>query len=145
MAQTTQTFTDYRNRLDAAVTAFSLFIRDLCPEAQLEISFARYEDEDAHIWASLPPTLSAEEQENLANRMAEKSLDLLLAEGFLIPSRHRGTLAGLECLQLALEAWPRGILAQRATPDMSAIQPTASWPTGHRSAGDNETPAGIPG
>lgn len=77
------------NRLDAAVTAFSLFIRDLCPEAQLEISCARYEDEDAHIWVSLPSTLSAEEQEDLANRMAKKRLDLLLAEGFLI-------LAGIE-------------------------------------------------
>lgn len=84
MAQMTQTLTDYRDRLDAAVTAFSLFIRDLCPEAQLEISFARYEGEDAHIWVSLPSTLSEEEQEELANRIAEKSLDLLLVEGLLI-------------------------------------------------------------
>ena len=89
MAQTIQALTDYRDRLDTAVTAFSLFIRDLCPEAQLEISFVRYEDEDAHIWVSFPPTLTAEEQEELANRMAEKSLDLFLAEGFLI-------LAGIE-------------------------------------------------
>lgn len=89
MVRTIQTLTDYRHRLDTTVTAFSLFIRDLCPEARLEISFARYEDEDAHIWVSLPSTLSAEERENLANRMAEKSLDILLAEGFLI-------LAGIE-------------------------------------------------
>jgi hypothetical protein len=89
MAQTIQALTDYRDRLDTAVTAFSLFIRDLCPEARLEISFARYEDEDAHIWISLPSTLSAEEREELANRIAEKSLDILLAEGLLI-------LAGIE-------------------------------------------------
>jgi hypothetical protein len=81
--------TDYRNRLDATVTAFSLFIRDLCPEARLEISFARYEEEDAHIWVSFPAPLSAEGQEHLANLMAEKSLDILLTEGFLI-------LAGIE-------------------------------------------------
>jgi hypothetical protein len=56
MAEMTQTFADYRSRLDAAVTAFSLFIRDLCPEARLEISFVRYEDEEAHIWISLPAT-----------------------------------------------------------------------------------------
>ncbi|HJY86211.1 MAG TPA: hypothetical protein VKE24_05180 [Candidatus Acidoferrales bacterium] len=89
MAEMIQTFADYRSRLDAAVTAFSLFIRDLCPEARLEISFVRYEDEDAHIWISLPAILTAAEQEDLANRIAEKSLDLLLAEGFLI-------LAGIE-------------------------------------------------
>src|SRR5439155_26968988 len=89
MARRTQTVTDYRNRLDAAVTALSLFIRDLCPEAQLEISFTRYEDVDAHIWISLPSTLTEEAQEELANRVAEKSLNLLLVEGHLI-------LAGIE-------------------------------------------------
>ena len=89
MARTIQTVTDYRNRLDAAVTAFSLFIRDLCPEAHLEISFVRYEDEDAHIWVTLPTNLTVDEREELANRIAERSLDILLTEGFLI-------LAGIE-------------------------------------------------
>lgn len=88
MAQT-PLLVEYRNRLDAAVTTFSLFIRQLCPEAQLEISFIHYEDEDAHIWITLPSTLSAEGREELANRVAEKSIDLLLHEGFLI-------LAGIE-------------------------------------------------
>lgn len=76
-------------RIDAAVAVFSLFIRDLCPEARLEISFTRYEDEDAHIWVSLPSTMSAQERGQVANHMAEKSLDILLAEGLLI-------LAGVE-------------------------------------------------
>lgn len=89
MAQTTQRLADYRERLDATVTTFSLFIRDLCPEARLEISFTRHEDEDAHIWVSLPPSLSEEERENLANQIAERSIDLLLNTGFLI-------LAGIE-------------------------------------------------
>jgi len=89
MAHNTQTLSDYRDRLDAAVTAFSLFICDLCPEARMEISFTRYEDEDAHIWVSLPANFTPEAREDLANYLAEKSLDILLAEGFLI-------LAGLE-------------------------------------------------
>lgn len=89
MARKTQIVTNYRGRLDAAVTALSFFIRDLCPEAQLEISFVRYEDEDAHLWISLPATLTEEEREEIANGAAEKSLDILLAEGFLI-------LAGVE-------------------------------------------------
>jgi len=94
MARKTEPATHYRSRLDAAVTALSFFIRDLCPEAQLEISFVRYEDEDAHIWISLPVTLAEEEREEIANRVAEKSLDILLAEGFLI-------LAGVEEPQTA--------------------------------------------
>lgn len=89
MEQNTQTISDYRDRLDTAVTAFSLFICDLCPEARMEISFTRYEDEDAHIWVSLPANFTPEAREDLANHLAEKSLDFLLAEGFLI-------LAGLE-------------------------------------------------
>ena len=89
MEQNTQTISDYRDRLDTAVTAFSLFICDLCPEARMDISFTRYEDEDAHIWVSLPANFTPEAREDLANHLAEKSLDILLAEGFLI-------LAGLE-------------------------------------------------
>lgn len=84
MAQTAQELTEYRHRLDAAVTTFSLFIRALCPDAQLEIAFTRYEDEDAHIWISLPSTLAMEEHEEMANCIAEKSIDLLLTEGVLI-------------------------------------------------------------
>ena len=89
MEQNTQTLSDYRDRLDAAVTAFSHFICDLCPEARMEISFTRYEDEDAHIWVSLPANFTPQAREDLANHLAEKSLDFLLAEGFLI-------LAGLD-------------------------------------------------
>lgn len=65
MPENTQTLSDYRDRLDAAVTAFSLFICDLCPEARMEISFTRYEDEDAHIWVSLPAHFTPEPREDL--------------------------------------------------------------------------------
>ena len=82
MAQT-PLLVEYRNRLDAAVTTFSLFIRELCPEAQLEISFVHYEDEDAHIWITLPSTLSAEGRDELAKRVAEKSIDCSYTEAFL--------------------------------------------------------------
>lgn len=84
MRQTAPELTEYRHRLDNAVTDFSLFIRDLCPEAQLEITLTRYEDEDAHIRVSLPATLTVEEREALANRFAEKSIDFLLTESLLI-------------------------------------------------------------
>lgn len=73
-----------RLRLDAAMTALSLFIRDLCAEPRLGISLARCGDREAHIWVSLPSILGADERERLANRMAAKGLAILLAEGFLI-------------------------------------------------------------
>ena len=84
MAQALQNHGDYRTRLDVAVTAFSVFIHDLCPDAHLEISFARYEDEDAHIWVTVPSRLSPDKREALANRMAERSLDVLLEDGLCI-------------------------------------------------------------
>lgn len=84
MARTIQESTEYRRRLDNAVTAFSLFIRELCPEAELDIAFTRYEDEDAHIRVFLPPTFMPDEREKLANCMAEKSIDVLLEDGLLI-------------------------------------------------------------
>ena len=84
MTQAVENHSDYRARLDVAVTAFSVFIHDLCPDAHLEISFARYEDEDAHIWVTVPSRLSADEQDALANRMAERGLDVLLEEGLCI-------------------------------------------------------------
>ena len=54
MVEGIQTLTSYRDRLDAVVTAFSHFIRDLCSEARLEISFVRYEDEDAQSGSHCP-------------------------------------------------------------------------------------------
>ena len=65
MVDMIQTSRDDRTKLDKVVTAFSLFIHDLCPDAHLEISFVRYEDEDAHIWVTLPSTLAEEEREDV--------------------------------------------------------------------------------
>lgn len=112
MAQTTPTVADYRRRLDAAVTALSLFIHDLCPEPRLGISLARCGDEDAHTWVSLPSILAIEEREQLANRMAEKELGYFAGGGLSHCSRHRGIVA--EPFHIARgvkpydETWVRG-------------------------------------
>jgi hypothetical protein len=42
MVDMIQTSRDYRTKLDKSMTAFSLFIHDLCLDARLEISFVRY-------------------------------------------------------------------------------------------------------
>jgi len=41
-----------------------------------------YEDEDAHNWVSLPSNLTPEQREDLANHLAEKSLDFSLPRVF---------------------------------------------------------------
>ena len=84
MTQTVQTRDDYRERLGAAVTTFSRFIRDLCPEARLDTSFFHYDTEDALIDITPPATLTEEQREALADKVAEKGMDILLSEGFLI-------------------------------------------------------------
>ena len=84
MTQTVQTDDDYRERLGAAVIAFSRFIRDLCPEARLDTSFFHYDTEDALIDIIPPVTLTEEQREALAAKVAEKGMDILLNEGFLI-------------------------------------------------------------
>ena len=89
MTQPLQTVLDYRACLDTAVTSFSRYIHDLCPDARLEISFVRYETEDAHIWITAPAAMTEEQRDRLSTQVAEKSVDILLSEGFLI-------LAGVE-------------------------------------------------
>lgn len=89
MTQPLQTVLDYRTRLGTAVTSFSRYIHDLCPDARLDISFVRYETEDAHIWITAPATMTEDQRDRLSSQVAEKSVDILLSEGFLI-------LAGVE-------------------------------------------------
>ena len=84
MTQTVQTDDDYRERLGAAVTTFSRFIRALCPGARLDTSFFHYDTEDALIDIIPPETLTEEQREALADKVAEKGMDILLNEGFLI-------------------------------------------------------------
>ena len=112
MTQTVQTRDDYRERLGAAVVAFSRFIRDLCPEARLDTSFFHYDTEDALIDIIPPATLTEEQREALADKVAEKGMDILLSEGFFI-------VAGVED-------------PERATPRMPQMQ--LNWVRGQDEA-----------
>lgn len=75
---------DRRALVDHLITGFSLFIKERCSEAELEISFARYEEEDGHIRVFPPDSLSETERERLREEIAEKSLDILIEDGVLI-------------------------------------------------------------
>ena len=75
---------DHRTLLDHYMTTFSLYIKELYPEGQMEINFATYDGEDGHIILFLPPFISDDEREKLGNHLAEKGIEILLESGFLI-------------------------------------------------------------
>ena len=74
----------HRTLLDRYMTSFSLHIKELCPEAQMEINFTNYDGEDGHIILFLPPSISDDEREKLGNQLAERSIEILLESGILI-------------------------------------------------------------
>ena len=84
MAKRVRHEVDRRALVDQHVTALSLFIKDRCPDAELEITFTRYEEEDAHIWVFPPDTLPEAEREQLGHEIADKSIDILLEDGILV-------------------------------------------------------------
>lgn len=84
MAKPSQSIEGRRVLLDRCLTEVSLFIKKHCPEAVVEVSLARYEDEDAHILVFPPDTLSDKVREKLSDACADKSVSILLETGLLI-------------------------------------------------------------
>jgi hypothetical protein len=74
-----------RNRtLDSILTEFSLYVKELCPEASIEITKTTYEDEDANIVVRPPVQWTVEACDALEERLAERSIDILLQTGYHI-------------------------------------------------------------
>jgi hypothetical protein len=70
--------------LDSILTEFSLFVKELCPEASVEISKTVYEDEDANIFVRPPVPWMPEACDALEERLSERSIDILLQTGYHI-------------------------------------------------------------
>jgi pyruvate-formate lyase-activating enzyme len=70
--------------LDAHLSELAVFIKDLAPESRIEISLARYEDEDAHISIFLPPETEAEEVKRIELALGERCNDILVDTGLFI-------------------------------------------------------------
>jgi hypothetical protein len=62
----------------------AVLIKDLSPQARVEISLARYEDEDAHIRIYPPPDMTVAEVERLELALGERCNDILLETGLFI-------------------------------------------------------------
>ena len=71
-------------RLDHILTEFSLFVKELCPEASVEVTKTIYEDEDANILVWPPVAWAAEACDTLEERLSERSVDILLQTGYHI-------------------------------------------------------------
>ncbi len=70
--------------LESILTEFSLFVKELCPEASVEITKTSYEDEDANIVVRPPARWTAEQGDALEERLSAQSIDLLLQTGYHI-------------------------------------------------------------
>jgi hypothetical protein len=56
------------------------------PQAEVEITFEQYEDEDAHIYIYPPPIIAEDEIERLEQMVGEQCNDILLDTGLFIIS-----------------------------------------------------------
>jgi hypothetical protein len=74
----------YRALLDIKLTELGLYAKELCPEAEIEISSVAYEDEDGHVIIFPPPSLSEEEEEQLELAVAARAGDIFEETGLFI-------------------------------------------------------------
>jgi hypothetical protein len=70
--------------VDQSLTELSLLAKALCPEARVEVTTEHFEDEDGHIRIYPPAGMNEHESAALEERIAERCIDLLVAEGIFI-------------------------------------------------------------
>lgn len=83
MPRTPKTPND-KDLLDAKVSEMTALIKELSPQARVEISFERYEDEDAHIRVYPPSAIDSEEAARIELKMGERCNEVLLETGLFI-------------------------------------------------------------
>jgi len=73
-----------KDLLDSKVSEMTALIKELSPDARVEVSFERYEDEDAHIRVYPPPTIECEEATRIELKLGERCNEILLETGLFI-------------------------------------------------------------
>ena len=63
--------------LDQKLTELALLAKKLCPDAKVEVSTRRYEDEDGRLKVFPPSCLSEAEEEELEEALTERCLEIL--------------------------------------------------------------------
>ena len=80
------TSASYQQLLDQALSNLTAMIQDLLPQAEVEITFEQYEDEDAHVYVHPPAEMTAEEVDQLEVAVGERCNEMLLDTGLFIIS-----------------------------------------------------------
>jgi hypothetical protein len=70
--------------LETKLSELTALIKELSPQARVEISFERYEDEDAHVDVYPPPSVNAGEVARIETTIGERCNDVLLDTGLFI-------------------------------------------------------------
>jgi hypothetical protein len=70
--------------LETKLSELTAMIKDLSPQARVEISFERYEDEDAHIDVYPPSSMMPDQVSRIELAMGERCNDVLLETGIFI-------------------------------------------------------------
>lgn len=70
--------------LEAKLSELTDLVKDLSPEARVEIAFEHYEDEDASIDVYLPSPLRVEEVIRLEQALGERCNEILVETGLFI-------------------------------------------------------------
>jgi hypothetical protein len=70
--------------LEVKLSELTDLVKDLSPEARVEIAFTHYEDEDAAIDVYLPTPLPAEEVRRLEQALGERCNEILVETGLFI-------------------------------------------------------------
>ena len=70
--------------LDITLSELAALIKDLAPESRVEISYAQYEDEDAHVSIYLPETAGKDEVQRIETALGERCNDILVDTGLFI-------------------------------------------------------------
>jgi hypothetical protein len=66
------------------LTDVSLLAKELCPEATVEATTERYEDEDGHVRIYPPAGLSQEQIADIEGQIAERCVDILVEAGVFL-------------------------------------------------------------
>jgi hypothetical protein len=76
--------TDRAVLLEKCVRELSLLAKEQYPEADIEVIFTRFEDEDAHIFVFLPEEACEVDIDRLGDALTRRSVEILLETGLLI-------------------------------------------------------------
>ena len=81
-----QTTASQRQLLESTLSHLATVIQALVPQAQVDITFEQYEDEDAHVYVHPPAAMAAADIARLELTVGEHSNAILLETGLFIVS-----------------------------------------------------------